>query len=746
MIPVPGAATYPAATQEQVDFMGAQVLVDGPRVVFNNPQSLKAVVVFTDGSHTPVTVDKGSAVTVSASGPVPVLEPTAPGPGSPTKTQTPANAAPRIQTVNPQVTCANTTQKPYAPQITSANPSSESVLVAWSYQLLEQQDCEPDSWGVTVTALGGAPQPSPSVQAVNGQEQLQFSGLRPATTYKVVVTAYINQQSTPSLPAVFTTNARGPDAPTSVHATSDGKGDWIVSWTPCTSRGCYVPADAWNIVGTACGSSFVGEPPSVQVLAPQTSATINARTLGLLGDSLSFSVQGVLNSGLTGPSTPDHACTQAWSPPNPAAITLAASGKAVGQTITATMQVSTGTTSAVQAFGSQQTEFVYKVGGVTVGPTTAQSVTVPGLPAGQQYTPTVTIYPAGHPGASILLTGSSFETNLPWPPVTMNVVPAINQADPALGSLTVQFIGLPTTLPAGQITAAGSLNCGSTSQPISGGVAGGRLVLSDKFNVNTIGTGCTVAGVSLTDTATPNPYGTSLTFPAFGPFDFGPQPPYAFSAAYGPIDCSQTPCAYPVTITYAGPGSAGEPPAGINWTATASGLAGTTPIAGCVASYGPSPTAQFPVTVSLTGGCSGLTNVAISVSWTYLGVVTTVPWRGSPPGPPPSTTTTTTTTTSTSTSTSTSTTTSTTTPTSTSTPSSTPAFSGNQGQGDSAQLAMASRQHPLSAVAPSVGADAEVRIALESTFLLAAAACCAGAARGISRRRHTTKPHRKEPR
>ena len=70
MQPVPGAAKYPAkSVTEKASFQGAEVLVDGPRVIFNNPQSLLAVVVFTDGSHAPVIVDKSNAVVVSAVGP-----------------------------------------------------------------------------------------------------------------------------------------------------------------------------------------------------------------------------------------------------------------------------------------------------------------------------------------------------------------------------------------------------------------------------------------------------------------------------------------------------------------------------------------------------------------------------------------------------------------------------------------------------------------------------------------------------
>ena len=70
MKPVPGAVSYPAAgVTEKASFQGAEVLVDGPRVIFNNPDSLLAVVVFTDHSHAPVIVNKSTAVIVSAAGP-----------------------------------------------------------------------------------------------------------------------------------------------------------------------------------------------------------------------------------------------------------------------------------------------------------------------------------------------------------------------------------------------------------------------------------------------------------------------------------------------------------------------------------------------------------------------------------------------------------------------------------------------------------------------------------------------------
>ncbi|MGH9114220.1 MAG: fibronectin type III domain-containing protein, partial [Acidimicrobiales bacterium] len=334
MAPVAGAATYPArSSTERAAFHGAQVLVDGPRVVFNNPESLLAVVVFTDGSHAPVIVDKSEAVEVSATGPADL---NAAPKQKPAKSSTPTTAPPQgkstpvVQPVSQQVTCANTTQKPYAPQITSITPSSGSAILAWSYQLLDQADCEPDSWSVKVTAISGSHQPAQPIQVVNGQNQMTFTGLRPSTTYQAVVTAYINAQSTPSTPATFTTAARGPDAPVSVQTASDGNGNWVVSWTPCTTPDCIVPADSWNVVGTACGSSYVGQPPSVQVPGTQTSATINADSLGLLGDSVSFSVQGVLVSGLPGDPTSDHSCTEAWRAPNAADIAVKGAGTASG--------------------------------------------------------------------------------------------------------------------------------------------------------------------------------------------------------------------------------------------------------------------------------------------------------------------------------------------------------------------------------------------------------------------------------
>ncbi|MGH9077156.1 MAG: fibronectin type III domain-containing protein, partial [Acidimicrobiales bacterium] len=358
--PVPGEATYPLASpSEHAGFAAAEIVVAGPRVIFDNPDSLLGVVVFTDGSHTPVTFDKSAATTVDATGPAatPGPRPPVPAPGG---NQSPPALPPAPQPVatpqvSQQVTCANSTQTPRSPDVTSAIPSVHAVLVTWTYPLLDEQDCEPDSWLVQVEALHG-PQPSQPARQETGQLQYDFSGLRPATAYRVTVTAYIGRQSTPSAALAFTTPDTGPDPPTAVTTAADGNGGWVVSWVPCRAADCYVPATTWLVSGTGCGTGFVGQPPVVQAAGDQTSVTIPAADL--IGSSLSFEVRGVSATGLAGDPASDNACTEAWRPPDPAQISLRASALPSGSTITATLVVTTAGPPA-QAFGSADSQFVY---------------------------------------------------------------------------------------------------------------------------------------------------------------------------------------------------------------------------------------------------------------------------------------------------------------------------------------------------------------------------------------------------
>ena len=327
----------------------------------------------------------------------------------------PEKARPVVQPVNQSITCRR-----HHPEAVRPADHLHRAVVGLGLDRVVLPVAGPP--GLRAQLLGGPrhgprrrSSAGPPVQVVNGQTQIQFIGLRPSTTYQAVVTAYINLQSTPSAPVTFTTAARGPDEPAAVRTVADGKGDWVVSWTSCTSADCVVPAAEWNVVGTACGGSFVGQPPNLQVTGTQRSITINANALGLLGDSVSFSVQGSLASGLAGNPRSDQACTEAWRPPTSAAITLGADGAVSGQTVTATLQVSTQGGQSVQAFGSKGTQFVYRIGPATVGPTTKARLTVPGLQAGRAYATSVQIYPTGHPRALVTVSATMRASNSAGP-------------------------------------------------------------------------------------------------------------------------------------------------------------------------------------------------------------------------------------------------------------------------------------------------------------------------------------------
>lgn len=664
MAPLAGVPRYPVlSSTEKDDYHNSQVLVDGPRVVFNNPQGLEAVVVFTDGSHAPVVVDKSQAVEVSTTGPADLNAQAANGNGGAGKksgdssgTAPAKQAVPVVAPVSQQVTCANTTQKPYAPQITTLTPASGAVLVDWSYQLLDQTDCEPDSWSVQVTALAGGHQPGNPVQLVSGQDQYLFTGLRPTTEYQVVVTAYINQQSTSSAPATFTTTARGPDAPLSVHTTADDSGDWIVSWTPCTTAAnanCVVPADQWTVIGTACDGSVVGTPPTVQVAGSQDSVTINSDTLDLLGDSLSFSVQGSLASGLTGNETSDGSCTQSWQDPIASDITLSGQGAPAGTAIDATLTVGT-TGGDADPFGlpTGQVDFVYSLatpgGVVTHGPTTATSNVFYGLPPGEQYSPSVVVYPVGHPGAAVTVTGSAFSQTLSWPAdleggtvATGNVDPT----DPNQGSVTVT---LPADLPNGPISAIGT-SAGAVPSMQCGGSGGAVVPFADQAvdadrqltfqlpdpDLVNYGGSCTVS-FSLTDGAEPDPYGGPS--PAITvDFTLGTQPTYSYTVTFtGCQDYQCGPLGSPYSLTVA----ADDPYAGGgNFSITVQNP--DTPSAADTCSYTSpqlSTPPAFPYTFSLPQGCLTPDQLSVTVSWMYLSQTGT--WTGNPqnsPGSPATT-------------------------------------------------------------------------------------------------------------
>ncbi|HUC14636.1 MAG TPA: hypothetical protein VMS00_09315, partial [Acidimicrobiales bacterium] len=622
MKPVPGALSYPAAGEtEKASFQGAEVLVDGPRVIFNNPDSLLAVVVFTDHSHSPVIVNKSTAVVVSAAGPgdanvkaekkhkPPPTSP--PGPHSKTPSTTPTTLPPPVQPVQPvqqvqplqpvteQADCATTAEKPYEPQISSISPSDESALVAWTYHLLTEQDCLPSTWSVTVAAIGGGPQPAHPVQVVNGQQQLLFPGLIPGTSYEAVVTAYIGHRSTSSAPVRFVTSAVGPGAPASVTAVANGIGGWLVSWTACRGPSCEVPASSWTVTGSSCGTAFVGIPPRVEVPGSRNSVTVNpADDLGLLGDSLSFSVQGVSSTGLVGGPTSAQACTQAWQPPDASDLQLFAAGAPTGQTITAALKVVMVPNSSNEvAFGGDQVTFTYAVGGHNVGPTSSLGVAVPGLDPAKLYRATVTVTPVGHPSAAVTITSPSFGKTLPWPARLHMHAAGVVQPDPSSGTVVATFHGLPP----GSFQAQGKVTCSSEVLPVSGTLA--RAQFTSSLDLDQIGGHCRLT-LTLHSTLSPDPYGVpSRAFTSA--FSIGAVPSYRFSVAVSE-PCGRYCATFDLLVTYNG---SGEPP-GTDWQVTEAG--GRT----CSAGTPVRAAAAFPVTVEWPTTCPTPT---VTVSWVYLG-------------------------------------------------------------------------------------------------------------------------------
>lgn len=665
MAPLRGASQYPVLNTERPSFHGAQVLLDGPRVVFNNPQSLEAVVVFTDGDHRPVIVDKSQAVAVSATGPADLAPQTATtlprsgnGPASPTTIRSPV---PVVQPVSRQITCAQTTQKPYAPQITGITPSSGAALIQWSYQLLDQTDCEPDTWAVQVRALTGEHQPAIPLQLVSGQDQYLFRGLRPATTYLVTVAAYINHQSTTSTPATFVTAARGPDAPLAVETRADGHGGWVVSWTPCTEAlhpDCVVPANEWTVTGAACNGSFVGTPPVVYVPGGQDQVTVDAAGLKLLGNSLSFTVQGSLHSGLVGNPTSDGTCTEAYQPPDASAISV--TGRGVEDTatgsITATLTIeATGDPNTVFGVQPGEAQFVYTLtgplGSRTVGPTTDTSAVIPGLPPGVSFTPSVRVYPDGHPDAGVTVSGAAFQQTLSWPELPApQVATSVDQRTYDQATVTVT---LPSNTPNGPLSAIAptSANTPGAGPEMQCGGSGGAVqaypvqalsparqltfTMGDLVN---FGGSCTVS-FSLADGTSPDPYGGPSS-PVTVPFAIE-QPSYGFTFSY--VGCDQGQCG-PLGQQYTVEIHASDPfRGGADWSVTTRDPKLPEPADPCYSSTD-SPSMPDGFDVQLPRQCVPTGQLTVTVQWRYLGQRQTVA-AASTGAPPPTTTTTTTTTT-----------------------------------------------------------------------------------------------------
>ena len=597
--PLSGFAQYPLVKSTEVPTFGAgtQVISIGPRVIFNNPTSVLGVVVFTDGSSPPKVFDKGTLATVDPAAPGGVASPrTNPTKAKP-KNQTPVQAA-----VDPQSLCENTQQKPHRPVITTPLvPSTHTVTLSWSYQLLSNQDCEPTSYLVSASTVGGGQNPSQAQYEVQGQLSFIYPGLHPNTTYQFTVTALIGQQQTSSLPEEATTTPQGPDKPTSVSVTdTDGTG-WTVSWTSCSGAACDAnePATQWTVTGQTCsGDTFIGTPPTTTVDGSVSTTTFKfADNADLIGQALNFEVQGTDVLGHVGDPATANACVTGWALPSASSITFSASNaQAADFTDTATLSVAPAAgVSAAQAFGSLNTEFTYGLANITNpaqrpvqvgnsggGPTGSPTATFTGVIPGDSYSATVIVTPVGHPSAATTLPAQSISgVSSAWPAISLASAAPVLDPSADTGALNVTLGGAFANVPSGQaivLSASGSISCAGTLMPAFNGLAvtpvageSGVITGIPLALVNDGGPGCAL-NLVLTEAGTNvhgGPYSNAYALPPLGT-----QYPTPSIAA----DVTATPtCAYCVDVS-----------------ATTVLEAGTTSVAACGTRPSPVPTASPP--------------------------------------------------------------------------------------------------------------------------------------------------------
>lgn len=458
--PIAGATTYPLAEQggrvvEPGGFGDGQVVARGSRVIFNSPTHLNAVVVFTDGSHRPLTIAKSSAVSVSAAGGAESLTRSRVDAGSPRTTTTPAPQPKAENPVNNKIDCKSVRQKPHFPTIVGATPGSRTVALTWTYPLLGPQDCAPSTYQVNVRTLTANAPSAPSTVRVQGQQSVNLAGLFPSTQYELTVSAYLNGQGTESAPRRVTTGPEGPAPPKDVAATTDSSGNWNINWSSCGSaqKGC-VPAASWKVVPEFCdGRGLSGAPSPISVTADPTSVGQPPAQLrggdALLGRGLRFQVEGTGVEGTVGEPSAYTPCTYSWAPPVAARLSLHASTKPLGNlgdTTTATVTLDAGN-NAVRTTGGVGAQITYSLlNGAstvkTIGPTTDTSVTFTGITAGQQYTTRATVAPPRHADAAVTVGPIPVPAaTAPWPTISAQVA-SPNNTGAASANVTVAIRGI----------------------------------------------------------------------------------------------------------------------------------------------------------------------------------------------------------------------------------------------------------------------------------------------------------------
>lgn len=485
---IAGATHYPIAVRdgraaESANISDAYVVSDGPRVFVNSPSHVDAVALFTDGSRTPLVVRKSAAVDVSAAAGAQALARADPGAtrGSGKSSQSrPKNVG---QAINNRVDCRTIDQKPHIPVITQATPGSRSVALAWSYPLLDTQDCAPSTYGVSVKLVGGdAPAPIGSA-TVQGQQSTDLTGLYPLSRYQVTVTAYLHGQGTTSAPVELETSKEGPAAPTGVRVTADSTGNWHVGFNSCGSvaQGC-VPAASWRVIASFCDGLGLSSPPAT-VISPgdptsvaQPSVTVPGSD-DLLGRGLRFQIEGEGSAGESGTASAASACVYSWTPPVPSDITVIASTPPNASTngttsTTATVRFANGPVHDLGGVGGTLTYQLLSGGVVqaTRGPTSSTSVVLGGVRPGQSYSVRVIATAPRHPGAVATIGPVPVNPAIAeWP--TPSVSASFQPGTATDGTLSV-VVGLPPGTQTRRETFdlvpdSSSLSCDSTSQQLT---------------------------------------------------------------------------------------------------------------------------------------------------------------------------------------------------------------------------------------------------------------------------------------
>ncbi len=440
--PVPVEPTYPFGkvggdVVETSNVSDGYVVARGSRVVFNSPTHANALMLFTDGSHPPRRIQKGEAVNVSASGGADQLTRSTINPTQTGKPPTDTGAKPPppgAAPVNNKLDCKNITQKPHIPTIDQITPGSRSVLLHWTYPILDpKQDCRPSTYVVHIKKITpSSPDPASSSVTVDGQDGINLTGLFPNTAYYISVTALIHGQGTTSATLRTQTGPEGPAAPTGLTVAADESGNWQLSWNACgtVAQGC-VPAETWTVTPSLCDAHGVNEPPApVTETADPTSKAqpplVYKGNDSLLGAGLQFVVTGAGQSQVPGTPSAKSACVHSWSPPDPGAMTLTASHPAntsLNGTTSTTVSLDLGT-DPVRAVGGVGARIAFHLTGpgadqtkteTFTGSASSVAATFPGLSAGAQYNASVTVSPPGHPDRSVSLGPTPVTTAADWP-------------------------------------------------------------------------------------------------------------------------------------------------------------------------------------------------------------------------------------------------------------------------------------------------------------------------------------------